>query len=211
MFSTKEALSEGWRLSKQNLGFLLGVHAVAIAIQTVPQFLFKDSPGTQAAVVIGCMLLSFVVALGLVRIGLNVVDGEPSGYGDLFGSAHLVFKYLIASILYALIVLFGLILFVIPGCIWGAQFSQWPFLMVEREFGPIEALSESSKLTKGSRSSLILYYMALIGVVLLGVMAFLVGVIVSYAVCTVSMAYVYRQLLANVSSPDDSELTEIAS
>jgi uncharacterized membrane protein len=200
MFSVGGAVSQGWQIFKENKGFLVVVHVVALLIQTVPQLLF-DGPGVRAAVILASMLLSFVVALGLVRIGMNLVDGEPADFGNLFGFAHLVFKYLLASILHGLLIVAGLILLFVPGLIWIAQFSQWPFLMVEHEMGPIEAMKTSSRLTRGTRGRLVLFYFVVFGLFILGFLALGVGVVVSYAVVTVASAHVYREILAH--QPDD--------
>lgn len=229
MFSIREAFKTGWRVFAANTGFLIGVHLIALGVQTLPQLLAGDSPGLQALVVIVSMLGSFVVALGLVRIGLNLIDGVGCAYGDLFSHAHLVFKYLIASLLHGLasasvFVLLGAayivyralaeapfslvespvalvvlaIVSVIPGAFLYARFSQWPFLMVEHGYGPIRSMQESSKITEGVRGHLVLLFLAMIPLGLAGLLALLVGFVVSYAVITVATAYVYRQL----QSPD---------
>jgi uncharacterized membrane protein len=69
--------------------------------------------------------------------------------------------------------------------------------MVEHEMGPIEAMKESSRITRGTRGKLILLYFAMILLFILGVLAVLVGVVVAYAVATVVGATVYREILAN--------------
>ena len=197
MFSIQDVFGRGWTIFKENIGLLLGVHVIALCIEFFPQFILGDSPGVKAVVVIASLLLTFVTALGLVRIGLNLVDGEDAELADLFSCAHLVFNYLIASVLHGILILVGLLLLIVPGLIWGAQFSQWPYLMVEHEMGPIEAMKESSRITRGTRGKLILLYFAMILLVILGVVAVFVGVVVAYAVTTVVGATVYREILAN--------------
>jgi uncharacterized membrane protein len=226
MFSVRDAYRTGWRYFKENTGFLVGIHFVALCVELAPQILLVllgHSPETRGFGAIAGTLLSFVVALGLVRIGLGLIDGELVSYSELFASAHLVFNYLIASILYALIVLFGILVFpgviwaaqfsqwpylmvehkiiflflVFPGVIWAAQFSQWPYLMVEHEMGPIEALKESARITKGTKGQLILFLIVSVILILLGFVVLIVGAVVAYAVITMAGAYVYRQILAN--------------
>ena len=157
MFSIRTAISKGWTIFKAHIRLLLAVHVIALSIQFVPQFLLGDTPGVKAVVMIGSLLLSFVTALGLVRIGLNLVDGEDADLADLFSCAHLVFKYLMASVLHGILIVIGLVLLIVPGIIWTVQFSQWPYLMVEHEMGPIEAMKASSRLTRGTRGKLILF------------------------------------------------------
>ena len=200
MFSIVEAIRTGWCVFKENAGFLIGAHLIAILVQTVPQLLFRDSPGMQAIVVIPSLLCSFVVALGLVRVGLDLVDGHSGSYEDLFSQAHLVFGYLIASILHTLVSFLGILLLIVPGIVWYAQFSLWPYLMVEHGMGPIEAMKESSRITRGHRGQLILFYLALALVAIVGLAAFVVGIVPALGVITVSTAFVYRRL--NDSPPE---------
>ncbi len=197
MFSIRTAISTGWMIFKAHIRLLLAVHVIALSIQFVPQFLLGDTPGVKAVVVIGSLLLSFVTALGLVRIGLNLVDGEDADLADLFSCAHLVFKYLMASVLHGILIVIGLVLLIVPGIIWTVQFSQWPYLMVEHEMGPIEAMKASSRLTRGTRGKLILFYLATILLLFLGLFAAIVGAVVVYAVITVAGAYIYREILAH--------------
>jgi hypothetical protein len=228
MFSIREAMGVGWRIFRENMAFLVGVHVIAVLIQTLPQMFIGESPSLQAPVAMISVLVTFVTALGLVQIGLNMVDGVPCTYGDLFSQAHLVFKYLIASILHALaaglpaivmvgavllytrladlpvpqnpgtfVIIGALVIAIVLGAIPFVQFSLWPFPLVEKGMGPIEALRESSRLTRGVRARLILLYLAMAGIMILGLLAFVVGVIVPYAMITVASAFVYRRILAH--------------
>jgi hypothetical protein len=224
MFSNSEAFRAGWRILKDRVGFLIGVHFVALAVQCAPQLLMGDSPGMKALVVIGSLLLSFVAALGLVRIGLNLVDGQDAEVADLWSCAHLVFKYLVAALLHfslvvscpALVIKLGSYFFslneflshtalaviscfllVLLSLYVLILFSLWPYLMVEHELGPIEAMKESSRLTRDTRGNLMLFYMLSLVAILLGAVVLLVGSIVAYALITVAGAFVYRQIQAN--------------
>ena len=67
--------------------------------------------------------------------------------------------------------------------------------------GPIEAMKTSSRLTRGTRGRLVLFYFVVFGLFILGFLALGVGVVVSYAVVTVASAHVYREILAH--QPDD--------
>ena len=224
MFSNSEAFRAGWRILKDRVGFLIGVHFVALAVQCAPQLLMGDSPGMKALVVIGSLLLSFVTALGLVRIGLNLVDGQEAGYPDLFSCAHLVFGYLVATLLHTIlivacpllvvglgfysgvltenlssrvIVLICAVPLVLSGLYIGAQFGLWPYLMVDCQIGPVEAMKTSSRMTRGTRGRLMIFYLLSIVAILFGLLAIVVGSLVAYAVITVAGASIYRQILSH--------------
>ncbi|HAA76218.1 TPA: hypothetical protein DCE37_13965 [Candidatus Latescibacteria bacterium] len=239
MFSIREAITRGWQVFRHHMGFMLGVHVIAILVQVVPSLLFGDSPGLRALSVFFGLLASFVVALGLVRIGLSLVDGTGADYADLYSHAHLVFKYLVGTLGHVFLALSGAcviglavlaysnvthtpvpvaedlnllitlgVLALVPGAYFYAQFSQWPFIIVEREVGPFQALAQSSSLTRGSRGRLIMLYVASLAIYVIwferwlriagfglgGFLPAFVGALVIFANLTVVHAYVYRRL-----------------
>ena len=60
-------------------------------------------------------------------------------------------KYLGASILLALAVAIGFVLLIVPGIIFGLMFMFTTFVVIERELGPIDAMNESHRLTRGHK------------------------------------------------------------
>jgi uncharacterized membrane protein len=68
------------------------------------------------------------------------------------------------------------------------------FSVIERELGPIEALSESNRITRGHKWPLFGLVLLLIGINLLGVLALGVGLLVSIPVSTLAFVHAYRVL-----------------
>jgi uncharacterized membrane protein len=68
------------------------------------------------------------------------------------------------------------------------------FLVIERELGPIEALKESNRITRGHKWNLLGLLLMLILVNLLGVLALIVGLLVSVPVTMLALTHVYRVL-----------------
>ncbi len=97
----------------------------------------------------------------------------------------------------------GLILLIIPGIIWAIQFCFYDYLIVDRGFGPVDALKKSSEITKGVKLDLFVFGMLLGIINLLGFICLVVGLFVTIPTTMVAMAFVYRKLLAQ------TELIEI--
>ena len=197
MFTSGDALRKGWMLFRENAGFLIGVHLFLFAIytpQAVSEWFFPDSDVTKLLIVFATMILSYVVSIGLIRIVIQLVDGEEITFASLFAGAHLVFRFVLASILYGLLVLVGFVLLVVPGILWGVQFSLWGFYMVEHEMGPIESFRASSRATAGHRFRLTGFYIICIGLFLAGVVSLLVGILVVWPVTSIASAWIYRVL-----------------
>lgn len=142
------------------------------------------------------LVIGQIVAIGLTRISLRICDGQQPEYSDLYNGLPLFFKYLLASILYGLIVAAGLILLVVPGIMWAVRFGLFGFLVVDQGAGPVEALLRSSALTQGARWNLFVFGLMLFGIVVLGALALVVGLFLAVPTALVAAAYVYRRLLA---------------
>ena len=139
MFTSRDALTRGWDLFRENAGLLIGVHLFVFLLHT-PQasteWLFPGSQVTKGLIVFATVILSFVTSIGLICIMLTLVDGGAFVFSDVFSRPHLVFKYLLDSILYGVIVAIGLILLIVPGNYLGSSVRLVGFLRRGARDGP---------------------------------------------------------------------------
>jgi len=70
-----------------------------------------------------------------------------------------------------------------------------PYLIIDKDMDIGESLKESSKVTKGVRSEILLMYIVSGLLILLGVLVLGVGVIPAFIVVSIVQAYVYDTLL----------------
>ena len=66
--------------------------------------------------------------------------------------------------------------------------------IIEDGDNPIDAMKKSWYMTKGFVVELFLFYLLIIGINLLGAIAFGIGLIVSMPVSTLAYAYMYRKI-----------------
>jgi uncharacterized membrane protein len=85
-------------------------------------------------------------------------------------------------------------LLIVPGIIFGLMFMFATFIVIERELGPIDAMNESHRLTRGHKWQLFGFVLLLVLVNLLGLLALLVGIFVSIPVSTLAFVHAYRVL-----------------
>jgi uncharacterized membrane protein len=83
---------------------------------------------------------------------------------------------------------------IVPGIIIAMGLAFVPYLVVERGLGPVEALKESWRLTKGHKMQIFLLVLALVGINILGLMALVVGVFVTFPLTLLAFAHAYRTL-----------------
>ncbi|NMC36555.1 DUF975 family protein [Candidatus Beckwithbacteria bacterium] len=197
-FSTSEAVSFAWQTVKQNLGFFLLLLLILFGISFMSSFVTKALEDGPVFLTIIFQLIStaisLMIGLGMMKITLAFVDGEKPEFNELFSTLPYIVKYFLASILYGLIVTVGLVLLIVPGIMWAIKYAYMPFVIIDKNLGPIEALKESAKITKGSRWQILLFGLTMIGVEILGLLALVVGLLVAVPVVMVASAYVYRQL-----------------
>jgi uncharacterized membrane protein len=198
--SIGQSFKFGWISFKSNVGYFIKIFAVIfvfyVALTTASYYTDLDAnilPGILVNLI--SYAFQIVISIGLVKISIIFVRDSKPLVSDLFSSYRLFFKYLFSSILYNLITMVGLILFVIPGIIWSLKFSQFQYLVVDKKRGPIQALKESSRLTKGAKWELLGFFIVAFLVNVLGVLAFFVGIFVTIPITMLAYAHVYQQLL----------------
>lgn len=200
-FSISEALKFGWNTTKSNLMFLVGIEIIALLVQSFSQgikvtyiqsFPFINLDINPVGLIF--YVIKIIVDIGLVKIALEFVEGRKPEFMELFKQYNLFAKYFLGSILYGLLVGIGLILLIIPGIILMIRLQFYNYLIVDKGLSPIEALRISWQLTKGFSMNLFLYGLAVLGVILLGFLALVIGIFVAIPVTMLATAYVYRKL-----------------
>ncbi len=208
-FSKAEALRYGWRTMKGKLGLFVGASIVTAAVTLATSGLgelFAPYGALRALAGLVGQVVQAWLAMGWIRIALEVHDrGDASlrAFPVRGGDLAPFLGYLATSILYALIVAVGLILFVVPGIYWAVRLSMAGFLVVDRGLEPLEALHRSSVVTEGARLRLFVFLLLCIGLNVLGALALGVGLLFTIPATAMAIAFVYRRLeaQARVSAP----------
>lgn len=201
-FSKGEAIRFGWDRTKGNLGFFIVYLIILFFVEfffSAFAGLFEDSLPLLAFIFnVGSWIVSIISSIFVVKIGLRLYGNEQIGsYGFLSFSSSLFFKYLLGYILYGLAILIGLILLIVPGVYLAIKYQFVPYLIVDKGMDPIEAFKESGKMTAGSKWNLFLFLILQVIIVILGFLAFIVGIFVALPIVMVAEAYVYKKLSSN--------------
>jgi hypothetical protein len=139
-------------------------------------------------------LIGMGIQLGMMKICLKFSKEEKAELGDLFSCYHLLFKYLISSICYFVILLIGILLLIVPGIIFAIKCQFFGYLIVDQDSGPIDALKKSWAMTKGHKWNLFVFS-CLVGIInILGLLCLVIGLFASIPATAVAVAYVYYKL-----------------
>ena len=213
-FSKREAIKTGWNIMKGNLGFFILLLIIVALISIIPAEISEELEDNYSplAFIIGFIgwILTIIISLGLIKIALRFINNEKGEFSDIFSQYALFFNYLLAGIIYYAIVIIGLILFIIPGIIWGVKYQFFTYFIVDKKAGPIEALKKSAEITKGAKWNLFIFGILLGFINLAGALCFAVGLFITIPITMIAQVFVYRKLLSYIEKPSMSDSPETA-
>ncbi len=196
-FLIDEALQFGWQTMKKNFFFFVGILLFILVIQFIPVVLANFDFASDIVLLVIyllIMLVSIVIGMGVVKISLNFYDDKKNSFSTLFSSYKLFFIYLLATILYSLVILLGFILFIIPGIYLAIRFSFYEYFIIDKKMGVIKSLKESWKITKGNFWGLLAFMFSVLVINMLGAFTLLLGLFVSIPITWIAWAFIYRKL-----------------
>jgi uncharacterized membrane protein len=203
-FSILEALSFGWRLTKNNFWFFAKIILVLLVLFFLSQLIFVVSSKYELPPLIDSFLflvdvflfcLLVIFQIGLIKISLDFVFERKTDFAELFKNYKLFFPYFLAQILYGLIVFLGFLLFLVPGFIWAIKYVFFGYCLIDKKIGPFQALKASAKLTEGVKWQLFLFFFLANLIMLASALFFGLGLLVVAPVISLSFAFVYKKLL----------------
>ena len=206
-FSSGEAIRFGWEMVKENLKFFIGLSVAILAVFALANVIGTSLQHAGGFVIFlfqaAFFFLSTYVAIIVSRMSLNFVDNGTSSWGELFAPKVNFWTYLLASLLFNLITFAGTLLLIVPGIIWGVMFAFYNYFVIDKQDNVMDSLKASAAATKGSRWGLFLFFLTLLGINILGLLALVVGLVVTLPLSALATAHVYRQLNAAEASGTD--------
>jgi len=195
-FSRGDAWNTGWTLAKQNWLFFLKAMIVSVAVLAIPLGIGAVTGSGIVSLVL--MLASYVaefgIIMGLMRISLNLVDGQRPVLTDLFGEFSRLPGFVVASIMVIVPIYLGFAVLIVPGIIFTMRFMFYGFAIVDKGYGPRQAISASSALTQGVKMKLFITTIILSAINLLGSIPFGLGLLVTIPATYLTVAQIYRTL-----------------
>lgn len=192
------ALKFGWESLKKYLSFFL-LLALFLGLLYFTEFMisniFEDIQGVSLLVNILFYVVDIMINLGIVIIALQIMDNIKPDFSFIFQSMPFIINFFVASLLYTAAVIIGTILLIVPGIYFGIKYMYFPYFIIDRNAGPIEALQMSGELTEGVKWELIVFSLVIYGINLAGMLAFFVGIFITIPITSLAWAYVYRDLL----------------
>lgn len=192
-----DAISAGWRLFWPNI-LPMGLFAlVVVVVNSVLTWITPADAGFFVASVFWLvqLLVTQLITIGWIGLALDIVDGKPVSAERIMSRFNVVVPFLIASLLFSIGLYVGLLLLIVPGIVFALIFYFYSYSIVDTgEGNPIAALQHSARLTRGHRVQLFGLFVLLVLINIIGVLALVVGVLITMGISLLAVAYVYRQL-----------------
>ncbi len=96
------------------------------------------------------LVFSILISFGFLKNTINLTKGEPISFKAFFSANPVtLLHFFVAMIILFIVISIGMILLIIPGIILSYMLILTPYLIIDKNMGAIEAITESMKLTKG--------------------------------------------------------------
>jgi hypothetical protein len=154
-------ISPSWEALKLNIGTFIGLLLVPIGLYMLASFIVIGAAfngnetadtsvtGLFLALILVILLLFVAITPSLIHTQLKGARGEKVSFNDALSyGLKKLFPFIGLTILTALAVLIGLILFVIPGLAVAFFLSLASYILIDKNIGVIDAMKESFELVK---------------------------------------------------------------
>jgi uncharacterized membrane protein len=189
VFTIGGAIREGWELTKANIGFLVVYQIILFFLM----WLFNNLQEDWKIQFIGW----FIIILGKMGFYNSVIlltRGLKPSFDQFYKNWRLLLSWIIASCIFSILFVIGLVFLIVPGLYLGAALGFYPFFILDKGLGPIKSLKASAKATRGNRWHVFLLFLACTGLDVLGILCFGVGILISSPITLIAIATVYEKL-----------------
>lgn len=227
-FSIGQVIGFSWETFKKNASLFITLAAVSFLVSLIPSFFEEKDLANDFFLLLFVIaeilsaVLGIIISIGIVKIILNIFDKKEVFVGDVLKYSRYGWRYFFAQLLYALIVILGIItpfisgivwgiknggkeirengwyfasLLFVPWLVWAIQYQMVPYLIIDKNIRIIEAFVKSTEVTKKVKLDLFAFGFMTFIVMLIGFLILFVGVFAAVPVIWIAQTYVYRTLL----------------
>lgn len=199
-FSAGRSISWAWTTYWRNLGPLLLITVVVLAVQLVFGFITRGSHNVVVDIVFSVIgfALSLVLALGVIRAALAVCDGRTPTVENLFDTRDLG-PYAITAIVVGVVTAVGFVLCIIPGFVAIFFLLFAPYVVADGTSTDVgTALRRSVELVRSAPGEVVVLLLGLVGINIVGALLCGVGLLFTYGITALAVAHAWRSLSGGV-------------
>jgi uncharacterized membrane protein len=212
-FSISEALAFGWENFKSRPLFWIVISFFGLAADSGNPYSFNDENSNFAGIdpltvfliigfVILLAILFSILQMGAYKAAIEAVNGVKSKWSVLISETSFirVLMFMVISIAYALLVIFGMILLIVPGIYFALKYQYALYFYLEKNTSFSESFKLSAQATKGVKWKLFGFGLFSFLLVIAGFLLFFVGMFITIPVVYLADFYVYKKLSKQISA-----------
>jgi hypothetical protein len=177
-FTIGSALSFGWETFKKRPWFfivaalliLLAPSLISVLTDEIDALLAGTIEIPAIVTLPVDLALNTLISMGSTAFYLAAHDNPETVEVSALWHPHPFWNYFGAFILVLVVTMIGLVLLIVPGVILMLMFMFAPYVVIDRERGPIDAMGESNRVTRGHK-------WRLLGLVLVIGLTFVIGIV----------------------------------
>ncbi|MDX2150526.1 MAG: zinc-ribbon domain-containing protein [Bryobacteraceae bacterium] len=171
-------ISEGWKLVQTDLGFFVILGLIFLVLNSVIPIVLQ-----------GPLLAGFHIAAG------GRLLGRRTDINDFFKGFNYFVPTLVASIVIAVFVSLGMILCIVPGLVLAAMYQFTYLFIVDKKMDFWPAMQASHAVVKQDYFGFTIFTVVLGLLNLLGIIACIVGVLITIPISWAAITVAYRDLV----------------
>lgn len=161
----RESFKKSLDIYQKNWKAILPVAIIYAVITYLPD-LSKKASGKESPILLLVALImffvGFLISMGIIFIGKKLFDGKKFDFMEMFEHRDRYWSYIWLNIKIGFFVMFGLILFIVPGIIMAIKYSLSSYIFLLKGKNVKESMDLSVKYTEGIKMKLFGFYVALI-------------------------------------------------
>ena len=196
-----EILKTSWRRLLRQFWLLVGLGIGFTIIYSLLYIFSMPQHGETmkiSGIIVGILdwILLYIFFMGYMKNCFQTIDGEEpqfSAYGQV---SRKFFTFLIALIIYGIVVAIGLALLILPGIYLMIRLQYYLAAIVDEDAGIIDSLKRSWQITKGQELPLFVILLIMIAISCIGTIALVVGIFVAIPFMMLIHCVTFRKLTA---------------
>lgn len=205
-FMISEVFSTSWKYTKSQIWVLVGLFIGYCILSGLVSILLMPATSAVGKIIANLLnaVISCVFMLGYVKNMFQTLDGEEPQFSAYGSQSRKIVTYFVANLIYAIAVVIGIFLLIVPGIYLAIRLQFFTQLIVEEDCGIVESLRKSWQLTQDQVLPLFLLLLVMIGITVVGCILLFVGFFVAIPLISMMQCYAFRKL--NTISTKEVEL-----
>jgi uncharacterized membrane protein/DNA-directed RNA polymerase subunit RPC12/RpoP len=206
-----------WAIFKEQWGMCLAVVVLVVVLNFGCGFVLGFAVGVARAVTrnyqlyvilslmarMVTLLFGIWLGIGQAKFFLKTARGQRAEIIEVFSGGPQYVSILLASLLFGVIVALGTLALIVPGVILALMFSQFYYLILDRDLPVLESFRRSQRLMAGNKMTLFVIRLAAAGITIVACIPCCLGLFVAIPFFALLNAVVY---LAITGQPTADQL-----